>query len=367
MTGNGYSVYKYMKDTSKSVAKRGILKYLESYSHPEKTIRESNAHLPLLRMFRSKGLRARPQLMSAFGRMIYENLNKTKNDWYNIIPFLSSMELVLTSTYLIDDVVDRQEKRFGDDATWVKYGLNEAIFSSFRLREIAEKIIINEQKAYPIEKIKILGLISDIHRKTYEGQSLNDKLVGNYNHEIYMERCRNFGAVFAGCVATGSAILAKADKKQLELAKEIGNNYGTAIMIRNDLKDFMTSELINFDHGISTALKRIPLEDFRIGRITYPLHVGLNNPEHETELRPLIAKGTLSSDEERRVVSAIARSGGLDKTIELIEKYKTKALVLCDKLPENPSRESLKELIGLMRNSKNYSEMIKESVQKKMS
>ncbi|GAG39328.1 unnamed protein product, partial [marine sediment metagenome] len=252
-------------------------------------------------------------------------LDTSNNDWENIVPYLSAIELVLTSTYLTDDIDDKQEERFGDKATWKKYGLNEAIFAAFRQREIAERIIIDKQDTSLENKVKILSLISDINRETYDGQTLNSKLIGNYDHEIYLERCKYFGGVLGGYVGIGAAILANAEEDTLNLVKDVVMNWGTAGMIRNDLKDYITSDLLNSDLQASKALKRIPLEDFRMGRITYPLHIALNSKYGE-RLGKLLGKRKLNSAEEKEVVSMVANSGALDKTIELIEGYKQKAL-----------------------------------------
>ncbi len=352
-----------MRNTSREVVKQGLLKYLEEYSHSDEIIKEANFHLPLLRTIskgkHGHGKKYRAQFIDSFGRVIYENLSQSS--WNSIIPFLSASDLIHSSTFIIDDIVDKQNERFGDCATWKKFGLNEAIFTGFRLREIAEKIIIDKQETSLKNKIKLLGVVSDIHRKTYDGQSLNDKLLKNYNHEVYLERCNYFGGVFLGGVAQGSAILANANEEQIKLAKEIGEIYGTAMMIRNDLKDYMTSELLKFDHGISKALKRIPLEDFKIGRITYPLYVALNS-QYKDKLESLLGKPKLTLDEEKEIVSAVANSGGFDKTIDLIEEYKSKALNLCENLPENESKYILKDLINLMKNSRDYTNLMKESV-----
>ena len=356
------NIHGYMRKTSREVARQGILHYLEEYSHPDEIIKGANSHLSLLRVTDSKGKGRkktldRPQLISTFGRIIYENLSQN-NNWEDIIPFLASTELILTSTYLIDDIVDEQEKRFNDDTTWKKYGTNEAIFAAFRLREIAEKTIINKLNTNLENKVKILDLFSDIHRKTYDGQSLNDRLIRDYNHETYLERCKDFGAVFISCVAEGSAILANSNKT--DLVKKIGDNYGVAIMIRNDLKDYMTTEIIESTLNMSKALKRIPLEDFRIGRITYPLYIALNDKRYVNKLKTLIGKKELTSEEEKEIVIAVANSGGFDETIELIEDYKQKALEYWKELPENESKYILKDLINLMKNSREYANLMKD-------
>ncbi len=360
------NIHTYMRKTSREVARQGILPYLEEYSHPDKIIKGANSHLSLLRVTghkgkgKGKGMKKtldRPQLVSTFGRIIYENLSQN-NNWENIIPFLASTELILTSTYLIDDIVDEQEKRFNDDATWKKYGTNEAMFAAFRLREIAEKTVINKLNTNLKNKVKILDLFSDIHRKTYDGQSLNDRLIGNYDHEIYLERCKDFGGVFISCVAEGSAILANFNKS--DLVKKIGENYGVAIMVRNDLKDYMTTEAIKSNLNMSKALKRIPLEDFRIGRITYPLHIALNDKRYTNKLETLIGKKELTSEEEKEIVIAIANSDGFDETIELIEDYKQKALEYWKELPENESKYILKDLINLMKNSREYTNLMRD-------
>lgn len=359
------NIHTYMRKTSREIARQGLLPYLEEYSHPNEIIKGSNSHLQLLKITGHKGKGKgkgrkktldRPQLVSTFGRTIYENLSQ--NNWNEIIPFLASTELILTSTYLIDDIVDKQEKRFNDDTTWKKYGINEAIFAAFRLREIVEKAIINKLNTNLENKVKILDLFSDIHRKTYDGQSLNDRLIGNYDHEIYLERCKDFGGVFISCVAEGSAILANSDKS--DLVKKIGENYGVAIMVRNDLKDYMTTEAIKSNLNMSKALKRIPLEDFRIGRITYPLHIALNDKRYTNKLETLIGKKELTSEEEKEIVIAIANSDGFDETIELIEDYKQKALEYWKELPENESKYILKDLINLMRNSREYTNLMKD-------
>lgn len=355
-----------MRHTSKEVAVQGIIPYLEKYSYPDEIIKSSNSHLPLLRALGERrkgraGKEYRPQLLSCIGRSIYENLNTLDNCWEKIIPYLSAIELILTSTYLTDDIDDKQEERFGDESTWKKYGLSEAIFAAFRQREIAERIIIDKQNCSLENKIKILSLISDINRETYDGQTLNSKLIGNYNHEIYLKRCKFFGGVLGGYVGIGAAILANADKTNSDLIENLVINWGTAGMIRNDLKDYVTNDLLDSDLQASKALKRIPLEDFRIGRITYPLHIALNS-EYKSQLESLIGKANLTPEEEKKVVFAVTNSGGLDKTIFLIEEYKQKALEYWEMLPENESKYILRDLINLMRNSRDYVNLIKSKL-----
>lgn len=363
--GTGLNIHKYMRETSKAVMEKGIIPYLEEYSHPNKTIKESNSHLPLLRGFEKKSkerhgkLRTKSQLISSYGRALFSCLS-TREDWKKIIPFLTANELILTSTYLIDDIVDRQDKRFGDNSTWKKYGINETIFAGIRQREIAERIIIDKQECSLENKIDLLSLISDISRKTYEGQTLNEKLIGNYNEEVYLERCEYFGGIFWGGISNGISILSNTSEFQKNNIEKLATNYGIALMIRNDLKDFITQKEI-FLIQTSKSLKRTPLEDIRIGRITYPLYIALQDEKISKKLGQFLGKQTLSPDEETLIISLISETQAFDKTNELIEKYKNKALEFCKELPENESKNKIISLISLMDNSKHYVELMKNA------
>ncbi|MEK6952615.1 MAG: polyprenyl synthetase family protein, partial [Nanoarchaeota archaeon] len=273
----------------------------------------------------------------------YESL--TDKDWRKIIPALSFIELSTVATYVLDDIIDNQPERQRNEATWKKYGINKGIIAG-SLQTFLSLDSLNNLDINDSNKVRVLNLANNMWLKLWTGEGFNEEMKENTSFEEYINRSYNIAGIMFGTIAQITAICANASDEYLQIASNIGRNYGNASMARNDLIDLLPK----FGES-SKALSKKPHEDIEKGIWTYPVIHLMQNADEEDKKLVMALLGNKSDNSTYYLMeSMLNKYGSINATLNLITEYKDRANSEIMKLPESKNRELLFELTGLLEN-----------------
>jgi len=352
------NIHKYMKETAKEVDKF-TLEFLDKLKKQNKNMPyEVIAHLPNLRM----SLHGVPKIRSTFGRLVFELINPN-DDWKQILPILSAIEIYAISTYVLDDIFDNQSVRQNDLATWKKYSLNDAIIAGILQRDIGIKILL--QLNIPKDKLlEIIKLFEEADYSLYIGQYLNEKMTSKIKEEDYAKRCTALTHENPA-MARMIGIICNLDDKKLDIVEEFGRKFGTLAMMRNDFMNLVPEETKT--KTTTSALKGKTFEDIRKGLWTYPIiHFLIKSSAKQKEkefLLELLGNWEATEDELLKVTNLFIKYDSIKSFAEFILKYKEETFKYVKSNFEN--KEVIKNLhsfFQLFENIKSYFKLMKENI-----
>lgn len=307
-------------------------------------------------------LRKCPKTRETLVRLAFEAVSD--EDWKKdgVVPSIAAaVELLATSTYVIDDILDNQPERYGEKATWRQFGLNLGILAGYLQDNIARDIL--RKGTEPLEdrvKVRILDLYASIIREVNEGQALNEYMKEGTTLEQYLERTYKACGVHFENSAVMGALVGGATEEEVELFKEIGKNFGMAFFIRNDLFNYLPQEVIE-EQG-SKALRRTSYEDLRKGLWTCPIiwlmeHGTLKQQE---KIRNMLGRKEIQKEELIDTTRILVESGAVYATIELINRYRKNARREIKKLRESRAKRLLFVYDNMFDNATEYVQKFRE-------
>lgn len=236
----------------------------------------------------------------------------------NFLPVILAFELIDFSVILIDDILDKAEKRGNMPAHYIKWGETITLTISELLKSISTQLIIDS----PLDdkkKLRILREIQNMQRKIYEGQGLDlqfeKKGVDNVREKDYIKLV-SLTTGYQGCILFRiGGILANADDRDIDLLGEIGLDLGILCQMRDDLLDYIQDENITW---------KTPFLDFRRKKKRLPLIVGWRNATRE-ERRKIIKlhkKEKLTDGDYMTITSILFKPKNLIEIREIMQRFK---------------------------------------------
>ncbi|MBE2272749.1 MAG: polyprenyl synthetase family protein [Flavobacteriales bacterium] len=270
----------------------------------------------------TKGKQMRPMFVFLCAKLVGEVNEKTFRG-------ASMIELIHTATLVHDDVVDESFKRrnfFSINALWKNkiavlvgdYLLSKAVLLS------------TDHKDFDL-----LAVISRTIREMAEGELLQLEKARKLDitEEVYYEIIRQKTAtLIAACCEIG-VLSNNADEKMAAKMKEFGTLTGMAFQIKDDLFDYLTSNIIGKPVGI----------DIKEQKMTLPLIYTLRTA-NETDRKYYFNTIKRYNNDTKRVkelVEFVKKSGGLDYAIGVMKDFHQKAKDILNEFPESESRQSL--------------------------
>jgi octaprenyl-diphosphate synthase len=243
------------------------------------------------------------------------------------------IELLHTATLVHDDVVDDAFERrgfFSINALWknkIAVLVGDYLLSRGLLLAIRNK------------EFKQLEIVSSAVEQMSEGELLQiEKSRGvNLNEDIYFEIIRQKTAtLIASCCACGAAS-AGADDETIEKMRLIGEQIGIAFQIKDDL----------FDYGLGGKIGKPTGIDIKEKKSTLPLIYAVNNSPNGQgkEALRIVKRDKKSKKDVNKVIDFVLQSGGIEYADKKMRAIADEALAGLDTLPENESREALKQLV----------------------
>ena len=270
----------------------------------------------------TKGKQMRPMFVFLCAKLVGDVNEKTFRG-------ASMIELIHTATLVHDDVVDESFKRrnfFSINALWKNkiavlvgdYLLSKAVLLS------------TDHKDFDL-----LAVISRTIREMAEGELLQLEKARKLDitEEVYYEIIRQKTAtLIAACCEIG-VVSNNVDETMAKKMMEFGTLTGMAFQIKDDLFDYLTSNIIGKPVGI----------DIKEQKMTLPLIHTLKtaNAVDRKHYFNTIKRYNNDTKRVKELIDFVKSSGGLDYAISVMKDYQQRAKNILDDFPDSEAKHSL--------------------------
>ena len=304
----------------------------EEMSAFEKHFRDSmKSTVPLLDkithyIVKRKGKQMRPMFVFLSAKMFGETTESTYTA-------ASLIELLHTATLVHDDVVDESYKRrgfFSINALWKN-----------KIAVLVGDYLLSRGLLLSVDKgeFDLLRIVSNSVKLMSEGELLQIEKARrlDISEEVYFDIItKKTATLIASCCATGAAS-AKQDEETIERMRKFGELVGICFQIKDDLFDYGTDDQIGKPLGI----------DIKEQKMTLPLIYALNQASSSNKRKIIntVKKNNNDDKKVKEVIDFVISGGGIEYARKRMMDYREEALNLLDSFPENPARESLRQLV----------------------
>ena len=270
----------------------------------------------------TKGKQMRPMFVFLCAKLVGEVNEKTYRG-------ASMIELIHTATLVHDDVVDESFKRrnfFSINALW-KNKIAVLVGDYLLSKSV---LLSTDHKDYDL-----LGVISRTIREMSEGELLQLEKARKLDitEEVYYEIIRQKTAtLIAACCEIG-VLSNNADEKLAKKMMDFGTYTGMAFQIKDDLFDYLTSNVIGKPVGI----------DIKEQKMTLPLIHTLKTAEEKDRKYYFNTIKRYNNDQKRvkELISFVKSSGGLDYAVSVMKNFQQKAKDILNEFPDSEPKRSL--------------------------
>ncbi len=293
----------------------------------EKFYQSMQSNVPLLdRVTRfivtTKGKQMRPMFVFLCAKLVGNVNEKTFRG-------ASMIELIHTATLVHDDVVDESFKRrnfFSINALWKN---KIAVLVGDYL--LSKSVLLSTDN----KDFDLLAVISRTIREMSEGELLQLEKARKLDitEEVYYEIIRQKTAtLIAACCEVG-VLSNNADEILAKKMQDFGTFTGMAFQIKDDLFDYLSSNVIGKPVGI----------DIKEKKMTLPLIHALSiaNESDRKYYFNIIKRHNHNSKKVKELIGYVKESGGLDYAITVMKDFQEKAKNLLNGFPESEAKNSL--------------------------
>lgn len=275
----------------------------------------------------TKGKQMRPMFVFLCAKLVGEVNEKTYRG-------ASMIELIHTATLVHDDVVDESFKRrnfFSINALWKN---KIAVLVGDYL--LSKSVLLSTDH----KDFDLLSVISRTIREMAEGELLQLEKARKLDitEDVYYEIIRQKTAtLIAACCEIG----VRSNEVSEEVAtkmKQFGTFAGMAFQIKDDLFDYMSSNIIGKPVGI----------DIQEQKMTLPLIFALRDckPEDRKYYFNTIKRYNKEPKRVRELIRFVKDSGGLDYAIKIMKDFQSKANEILETFPDSLERQSLHTMLN---------------------
>ncbi|MFM7399586.1 MAG: polyprenyl synthetase family protein [Bacteroidota bacterium] len=273
-----------------------------------------------------KGKQVRP-MITLLSAKIFGSVNEASYTAAALI------ELIHTATLVHDDVVDDANMRrgfFSINALWKNKVA--VLVGDFLLSQAL--LLTVRQKQY-----KMLEVINSAVREMAEGELLQMEKARRLDIEesVYYEIIRQKTASLIAAACCAGAVSTVDGNEELEARMKLfGEKMGMAFQIKDDL----------FDFGDDDVGKPLGI-DIKEKKMTLPLIYALNNAGwlERRRIINIVKNQSHKSEKVAEVIRFVRESGGIEYTRQAMYRFRQEAFDILDTLPDNPSREAMRELL----------------------
>ncbi len=282
----------------------------------------------------TKGKQMRPMFVFLCAKLVGSVHEKTFRG-------ASMIELIHTATLVHDDVVDESFKRrnfFSINALWKNkiavlvgdYLLSKAVLLS------------TDHQDYDL-----LAVISRTIREMAEGELLQLEKARKLDitEDIYYEIIRQKTATLVAACCEIGVLSNDTDENTASKMREFGTLTGMAFQIKDDLFDYLTSNIIGKPVGI----------DIKEKKMTLPLIYSLRTASEKDRKYYFNTIKRYNTDQKRvkELVQFVKNSGGLEYAIKIMKEYQQKAKEILNEFPDSDARRSLHLMLDYVIERKN--------------
>ncbi|KQT22592.1 polyprenyl synthetase [Chryseobacterium sp. Leaf405] len=270
----------------------------------------------------TKGKQMRPMFVFLCAKLIGDVNEKTYRG-------ASMIELIHTATLVHDDVVDESFKRrnfFSINALWKNK--IAVLVGDFLLSKAV--LLSTDHKDYDL-----LAVISRTIREMSEGELLQLEKARKLDitEDVYYEIIRQKTAtLIAACCEIG-ALSNDADEDLAKKMMQFGTYTGMAFQIKDDLFDYLSSNVIGKPVGI----------DIKEQKMTLPLIHTLKIANEKDKKYYFNTIKRYNNDQKRvkELINFVKTSGGLEYAIKIMKDFQQKAKDILNEFPDSEAKKSL--------------------------
>jgi octaprenyl-diphosphate synthase len=270
----------------------------------------------------TKGKQMRPMFVFLCAKLVGEVNEKTYRG-------ASMIELIHTATLVHDDVVDESFKRrnfFSINALW-KNKIAVLVGDYLLSKSV---LLSTDHKDYDL-----LGVISRTIREMSEGELLQLEKARKLDitEDVYYEIIRQKTAtLIAACCEIG-VLSNNAGENLAKKMMDFGTYTGMAFQIKDDLFDYLTSNVIGKPVGI----------DIKEQKMTLPLIHTLKKADEKDRKYYFNTIKRYNTDQKRvkELINFVKNSGGLDYAITVMKEFQKKAKDILNEFPDSDAKKSL--------------------------
>jgi len=272
-----------------------------------------------LHLLQAGGKRIRPVFVllgGKFGKYDIEYIKKVA----------VALELIHMASLVHDDVIDDAELRRGKATIKAIWNNRFAMYTGDYIfaRSLELMTSLNNPLAHRI----LSNTIVEVCRGEIE--QICDKYRFDQTLKCYLRRIKRKTALLIAVSCQLGAIAANAPTKIHELLYLFGYYVGMSFQITDDILDFI---------GTEEQLGKPAGGDLLQGNITLPVLFAM---EDETAKAKIVTVSENSSPEEiKEIISLIKKTGAIEKSYEVSNKYLQKAFSVLEQLPKNRARTTL--------------------------
>lgn len=251
----------------------------------------------------------------------------------------SVVEMFHMATLVHDDVIDDADLRRGKRTVQSKYGKNYAVYIGDYLFCLCFKTLGSTSSLKRDVQVdtKVMSRIC-----LGEVEQLNSRYKKDITIKEYLKRISGKTAELFSLSLYIGAVESGCDNKTSRLFWEIGHNIGMAFQIIDDILD-LTGELNKTGKSVGNDLME--------GVYTLPILIGMKNNKEAFD--KILKDDEYSEEEILKIIELIKENDGIEKSMEIANKYSDKAFKNIKKLPENEYRDILMEITKLMLSREN--------------
>ena len=259
----------------------------------------------------------------------------------SILPAMASIELLNSSTYLFNSVLDAKLGYTTPER------IEDAIITGNMYREIAQTAMTQQICDDETKKI-ILQRISTINLAIYKGQYVDLRALRQDRNaqeisDLFTARYAGFSGAFYSFIPELAGLLAQASHENIEIVRDFGLIYGNMVQLANDMGDCVPP--IN-DLGHKEKPYKDTLSDLRNGRLNLPIWLALRHPDCNHSLIEETHIQGRSVDETYKLAKRIGEHfielGVFDEVKKELQKQLKIMNGLLDTLPKTEWRDFIK-------------------------
>ena len=274
----------------------------------------------------TKGKQMRPMFVFLSAKLLDDFTDKTYRA-------ASMIELIHTATLVHDDVVDESLRRrnfFSINALWKN---KIAVLVGDYL--LSKSVLLSTDH----DDFDLLKVIARTIREMSEGELLQLEKARKLDitEDVYFEIIRQKTAtLIAACCEIG-ALSVGAEPAAAAKMREFGNLTGIAFQIKDDLFDYLSSNIIGKPVGI----------DIKEQKMTLPLIHALKvaSPQDYKYYYNTVKRFNNDPRRVKELIAFVKSSGGMDYAIRTMKDYQQRAREILHTFPQNEARASLELML----------------------
>ncbi len=270
----------------------------------------------------TKGKQMRPMFIFLCAKLLGEVNEKTYRG-------ASMIELIHTATLVHDDVVDESFKRrnfFSINALW-KNKIAVLVGDYLLSKSV---LLSTDNKDYDL-----LSVISRTIREMSEGELLQLEKARKLDitEEVYYEIIRQKTATLISACCEIGVLSNNSDEILAKKMRDFGTYTGMAFQIKDDLFDYLSSNVIGKPVGI----------DIKEQKMTLPLIFTLKNCSENDRKYYFKTIKNYNNDKKRvkELIDFVKKSGGLEYAIGVMKDFQQKAKNILNDFPDSQVKISL--------------------------